>query len=90
MLNRAEAAFITLMERNHRIKSNESDRALSPRRSSSPGPGPEEEGKWVDVFEKELDRLEKGRQVEERSMRRIPQDAVNDLKNLGRLKGHDV
>ena len=52
-------------------------------------PEEEEEGQ-EDLFEKELDRLVKDRQVDKWSTRLIPQHTVNDLKNLGRRKDHDA
>ena len=74
------------MERIHRIQSNESDLALSPTQDFISGL---EEEREEDFFEKELDRLWKGRQVDKWSTRPISQDGVNDLKNMGRLKSQD-
>ena len=46
-----------------------------------------EEEREEDFFEKELDRLRKGQQVDKWSTRPISHDDVNDLKNMGRLRG---
>ena len=43
----------------------------------------EEDG---NLFEKELDRLEKGRRARDRSACPIPKDVVNEFKALCRLK----
>ena len=47
----------------------------------------EEDG---DRFEKELDRLERGRMARNRSACPMPKDAVSEFKALGRLKGQDA
>ena len=48
----------------------------------------EEEG--GDFFDKELDRLEKGRKTHDRPACLLPENAVNEFKALGRLKDQDV